>query len=255
MSGPLSGSVAVVTGATSGIGTATAAALAARGARVAAVGRSREKLAEVSAILERDGASVAAIHCDLADPVAVGRVVPSVLSELGRLDILINCAGYGSPDDLLTTSMEAWRASIEVNLTAPFALMQAAAAVMVERGVAGRIVNVLSSSVYRAVFSPPAYVSAKGGLEALTRSAAGTLGASGIGVNAVAPGLTATSMSFSTFGTREAIDQAAREGPLANLFGRPSEPEDIAEVIAFLCSPESRQITGQVIHVSAGAVV
>jgi len=121
---------------------------------------------------------------------------------------------------------------------------------MVERG-KGRIVNVTSSSAFRARFSKFAYGASKAALVQLTRSVAAELGPLGINVNAVAPGLTRTP-SIAELGDP---DERMRSGPLANLFERLSEPEDVADVIVFLCSPASRQITAQTVHVSAGAVV
>jgi NAD(P)-dependent dehydrogenase (short-subunit alcohol dehydrogenase family) len=125
---------------------------------------------------------------------------------------------------------------------------------MVERGGGGRIISVSSSAGFRAVFTHPVYSSSKAGIDALTRSMASALGEHGINVNAVAPGLTATRMGAG-IGDEAAQQRAVESGPLANLLQRVSQPEDVAEVIAFLCLPESRQITGQTIHTSAGNVV
>jgi NAD(P)-dependent dehydrogenase (short-subunit alcohol dehydrogenase family) len=133
-------------------------------------------------------------------------------------------------------------------------LVRAAADDMISRGVAGRIVNVSSSSAFRAA-SPPSYAAAKAGVLGLTRSAAAELGPHGINVNAVVPGPTLTAMLLTRGNTRERIDDMVKSGPMANLLGRPSEPEDVASLILYLCRPESRQITGQAIHTSAGAVV
>jgi NAD(P)-dependent dehydrogenase (short-subunit alcohol dehydrogenase family) len=132
-------------------------------------------------------------------------------------------------------------------------LMKAVAQHMIARG-SGRIVNVTSSSAHRAVLSNVSYGASKSGLAQLTRSAAAELGQHGINVNAVAPGLTRTAIVARNF-SDEALANALRAGPIANLLQRVSEPEDIAATILFLCLPASRQITGQTIHVSAGAIV
>ena len=128
-------------------------------------------------------------------------------------------------------------------------LMQEVARHMIERGEGGRIVNVSSSSAFRAR-SHVAYASSKAAIVQLSRSAAAELAPHGINVNAVAPGLTRTGMT----GDRD-IDEDARSGHLSNLFGRAAEPPDVAAAIVFLCLPESRQITAQTIHTSAGLVV
>ncbi len=126
---------------------------------------------------------------------------------------------------------------------------------MMAHGHGGSIVNVGSSSAYRAVSSGAAYGAAKAGLGSLTRSAAWEFGPYGVNVNLVAPGVTRTPMTESAFGGPDGIASAVREGPLANLLRRVSEPADVAAVIGFLCLPGARQITGQVVHTSAGAIV
>jgi NAD(P)-dependent dehydrogenase (short-subunit alcohol dehydrogenase family) len=151
----------------------------------------------------------------------------------------------------MDADVEVWNFMLAINLVAPAMLIRVAARNMVERGVSGRIVNVSSSSGFRAL-APPCYASSKAGIAGLTRSTACELGRHDINVNCVAPGLTATAM---TEGREFAIDDAVKSGPLANLVGRASTPEDVASAILYLCRPESRQITGQVIHTSAGLVV
>jgi NAD(P)-dependent dehydrogenase (short-subunit alcohol dehydrogenase family) len=125
---------------------------------------------------------------------------------------------------------------------------------MIERGGGGRIVNISSSSAFRARNSRIAYATSKAALVQLTRCAAAELGRHDINVNAVAPGITKTGMTRA-FGGDEALLRIASSGPLENLFHRVSEPADVAAAILFLCLPASRQITGQTIHTSAGAVV
>ena len=178
-----------------------------------------------------------------------------VLEQLGRIDILINNAGVtGRFQSLLEMDEQNWDFVLSVNLKAAMLLMKHVARHMIERGGGGRIVNLSSSSAFRARNSPIAYASSKAALVQLTRSAAAELGPHDINVNAVAPGITATAMT-QVIGNAEALQRAASSGPLENLFHRVSQPEDVAAVILFLCLPASRQITGQTIHTSAGAVV
>jgi NAD(P)-dependent dehydrogenase (short-subunit alcohol dehydrogenase family) len=202
----LAGRVALVTGAASGIGWATARLLAGLGAVVVA--------------LDRDAATLSA-RCE---------AVPHT--------VLVNAAGIIGKT-VLTTSLEDWQRVLAIDLTAPFLLLQA----------------VGSSSAYRAVSSGAAYGAAKAGLGSLTRSAAWEFGPHGVNVNLVAPGVTRTPVTESAFGGSGGMTAAVREGPLANLLGRVSEPADVAAVIGFLCLPGARQITGQVVHTSAGAIV
>jgi NAD(P)-dependent dehydrogenase (short-subunit alcohol dehydrogenase family) len=253
---PLSGRVALITGAASGIGEASARVIADAGASVAALDRDAAGLARVVSELENAGAKALAVTLDLSDTASIPAAVAEVLAAYGRIDILVNCAGTPGSEQtsILEQSEENWDRVHTINLKAPFLLMQHVGRHMVERGGGGRIVNVSSSSAFRAQRSIPPYGSSKAALVQLTRSAAADLGPYDINVNAVAPGLTATAMTTG-IGDNEAMQQMVSEGPLANLFQRVSQPEDVAATILFLCLPASRQITAQTIHTSAGAVV
>lgn len=248
MTGIFAGKIALVTGAASGIGRATARALAAEGAGLI--------------LLDVDAAGLDAVHgelggvvrcVDLADPVATECEVRSAVAEAGGIDILCNVAGVSpQPDTVLNAEHARWVHLLSINLIAPALLMRIAAEDMIARGSGGRIVNVSSSSAFRAQ-SPACYASAKSGLLGLTRAGAAKLGEHGINVNAVVPGVTATAMTLA--GGEEMLGQLVKSEPLKNLTGRVSQPEDVASAIVYLCRPESRQITGQAIHTSAGAVV
>jgi NAD(P)-dependent dehydrogenase (short-subunit alcohol dehydrogenase family) len=245
----LSDRIAIVTGAANGIGAATARALADDGATLALVDVDTERLDAVTAELTARGVRARSFPADLALNGDAERVAQDVLEAFARIDILVNCAGVLTKQTTLEIDRETFARAYRVNLEAPLVLMQAAARSMIESGLSGRIVNVTSSSAHRA-HSQATYSSAKAALEQLTRVAAAEWGPHDINVNSVAPGLTRTRMT-----THRDYETAVREGPLANLLQRVSEPEDVAAVIAFLCGPGSRQITGQTIHTSAGAVV
>lgn len=250
----LAGAVALVTGGASGIGRATVLALAGEGATVAVVDRDGSGAAQVAAEVVAMGGTSIAITLDLTDTAAISPAVESVLGAFGRIDLLVNAAGIFGEGSILELKEEIWDRVHTVNLKAPFLMMQAVARHMVERGGGGRMVNVSSSSAFRAANSPVSYGSSKAGIVQLSRSAAAELAPYDINVNAVAPGLTATPMT-SQIGGEEAHQSAVSAGPLANLFQRVSQPEDVAETILFLCLPSSRQITAQTLHTSAGAVV
>lgn len=251
----LEGQVAIVTGGASGIGRATASALAAAGARVAVVDRHAAGGEEAAAELVQSGSTARAFAVDLADAGAIDPLVATVVAQFGRIDILVNSAGItGGPHTVIDFSDEAFRAVMDVNLRAPFLLVRAVGQHMVERGGGGHIVNLSSSAGFRATAAPALYAASKAAVAGLTRAAAADLGLHDINVNAVAPGMTKTPMT-AAIGDDEAYRRVVSAGPLANLLHRPSEAEDVANVIVFLCLPQSRQITGQVIHTSAGLIV
>lgn len=251
----LAGKVALVTGGASGIGEATARELAGQGAAIALLDREQAGIERVvAAIREQRGQATG--HCvDLGQLDSIPEAVAEVLRIHGRIDVLVNAAGIsGDEGEILTQSEANWDRVLAINLKAPFRLIQEVARHMVERGGGGRIVNVTSSSAHRARRSMAPYGAAKAGLAQLTRTAAADLGRFDINVNAVAPGVTMTPMTTS-IGDEAAFVKVIAEGPLSNLLGRPSQPEDVASAIVYLCLPGSRQITGQTIHTSAGAVV
>jgi len=251
----LTGQVAVVTGATSGIGLVTAVELCRLGAQVVCVLRRTSLTADLDQAMTQAGGSYTAVTADLDVPDQVRAIIPQVISLRGRIDILVNSAGVADTTPFLEQSLESFDAVINLDLRAPFLLCQAAGRAMIEAGQGGRIVNLSSSTAFRALVAGPAYASAKGGLNALTRAAAGAFGPYGITVNAVVPGLTATPMAQVNFPDHAAMNAAVSDGPLRNLLGRVSEAHDVAATVVFLCTAAARQITGQMIHVSGGAVL
>jgi NAD(P)-dependent dehydrogenase (short-subunit alcohol dehydrogenase family) len=255
MSSELLGKGALVTGGASGIGRATVLALLGAGAAVSALDRDE---AGVNAVVEhgkQSGGHAFPLPVDLADTRRIPDVVAKAIQQLGRIDILVNCAGVaGKFQSLLELEEENWDFVHTVNLKAPMLLLKYVARHMIDRGGGGRIVNISSSSAFRARNSPTAYATSKAAIVQLTRCAAAELGPHNINVNAIAPGITATGMTRA-LGDTDALQRVASSGPLENLFHRVSQPEDVAAAILFLCIPGSKQITGQTIHTSAGAVI
>ncbi|HJU11146.1 MAG TPA: SDR family oxidoreductase [Candidatus Binataceae bacterium] len=255
MASELSGKVAIVTGGASGIGRATVAGLLQHGAVVAVLDRDETGAKSAADEGRLAGGNATAYTIDLADTRLIPAMVDRVIQQFGRIDILVNAAGVaGHFQSLVDLEENEWDFIHTVNLKAMMLMMKYVARHMISRGGGGRIVNISSSSAFRARQSPIAYASSKAAVVQLTRSAAAELGKHDINVNAIAPGITATGMTRA-LGDADALQRVASSGPLENLFHRVSMPEDVAAAIVFLCLPVSRQITGQTIHTSAGAVI
>lgn len=251
------GRTIVVTGASSGIGRATAELLARSGAAVALVGRNEERLKEAASTCTASSDAPARWYsADFAQLDQVEALIPAVLRDFERIDGIVNGAAVMGPptSELLSLDAAAWDAVFAVNVRAPFILSQHVARHIIGHGGGGTIVTVTSSAAHRTA-APVPYATSKAALGGMTRTLAGALGQYGINVNAVAPGLTWTPSAKRNFPDEQALRRAVSEGPLANVFGRVSEPIDVAQVIVLLCSPATRQVTGQTIHVSGGNVV
>ncbi|MGQ0612213.1 MAG: 3-oxoacyl-ACP reductase FabG [Planctomycetaceae bacterium] len=238
--------IALVTGGSRGIGAAICRTLARDGFDVALVHHQDATNARsVAQALGAIGRRALAIDADVADTRSAQEVVDRVEKELGALDALVCCAGVTEDAVLWKMSEEAWDRVLDVNLKGCFNYLRAAARPMRARR-RGRIVAVASINGLRGKFGQANYAASKAGLLALAKTAARELGPSGITVNAVAPGMVRTAMvqglppSF--------LDQALRESVL----GRIGDPEDVAELVAFLCSDRSRHITGECIRVDGG---
>lgn len=250
----LNGKVALVSGGASGIGEAVVKEFATAGADVAILDKDESGMASVVANAKAAGRNALGIPIDLRDMERIPIAVRQVIDELGRIDIFVhNAAVANVHKTLLELDLETWDLIQDVNLKAAMYLTKHIAAHMVERGSGGKIVYVASSAAYRPK-SPPAYGASKSGLVQFMRSVAAELGPHDINVNAVAPGLTNTP-GLRTFADDD-IKRAAvgKGGVLENLMHRWAEPWEVAQPILFLCLPASRQMTGQVLHTSAGAV-
>jgi NAD(P)-dependent dehydrogenase (short-subunit alcohol dehydrogenase family) len=250
----LTGKRALVTGAASGIGEATARRLAEAGASVALLDRDGEALHRVVWALESTQPPSFPVVLDLQDAAGIPSAVALVVQRFGGIDILVNCAanpGLTKPNTLLELAETEWDAVYAVNVKAPFLLMQHVARHMVEGAAGGRIVNIVSNGGFRAR-AVPSYGSSKAALAQLSRTAAAELGPHGITVNNVAPGMTRTPIAVSSIGDDSLDAMVQGEGSRSNLLGRVAEPEDIASMVVYLCLPESLQITAQTIHVDGG---
>jgi 3-oxoacyl-[acyl-carrier protein] reductase len=251
----LAGKRCLVTGASRGIGRATAELLAAEGARLALVARDRDGLAEAAP------AGSELLPADVTDPDAGERLVEACVERLGGIDVLVNCAGATWLVPLDELREQDWEAQWQLNVRAPERLMRAAAPRMAEQGW-GRIVNVASSSGKRPSVRNAAYSVTKAAQLSLSRVYAEAWAARGVLVNAVAPGITASELWTGRGGLADQTAAASgvdRETAMADAaakvpLGRFGEPEEIAAVVAFLCSERASDVVGAAWSVDGGAV-
>jgi len=237
--------VALVTGAARGIGLAAAKRFLADGWSVALLDMDLDVLRAAIEALEQPERTIA-LHCDVGDPQEITRDVAAVGERFGRLDALVNNAGVAVFKPLMETTPAEWHRVMEVNLTGPFLMTQAAVPLMRDSG-GGAIVNVTSISALRASTLRVAYGSSKAGLAHFTKQCAVELAALGIRVNGVAPGPVDTAMAKQVH--TPAIRADYRDAiPLA----RYGLEDELAEAIYFLCSERSSYITGQILAVDGG---
>jgi 3-oxoacyl-[acyl-carrier protein] reductase len=249
----LRGRVAIVTGGATGIGRAIALEFARHGVHVAFnyfsyddSGDMHAAAAETLREIRQMEVRVFCEECDVRDPHRVARFVADVTEEMGGLHILVNNAGIGRDGALWRLSDEQWRTVLDTNLTGAFNMIRAVSHGFRRQG-DGKIVNVSSVHGIRSEFGLANYSASKAGLLGLTRSAALELGPSNVNVNAVAPGYIRTTRL--TNGVPAEILDTARE---RTVLGRLGGPQDVANVVVFLCSEYARHVTGTVIPVDGG---
>lgn len=244
------GKVALVTGATSGIGRACAVRFAAAGASVAAVGRKQEALQVLQEEVEDNGGKMVALPADLTVDGSSESVVSQALKQFGGIDVLVNAAGHISSGTIENTSMEAWDAMLNINLRAVFHLMQSAAPSLIERQ--GNIVNISSVTGMRSFPGVLAYCVSKAGVDQLTRCAALELAAKGVRVNAVNPGVVVTEIhrrgGMSDQDYAAFLERSKQTHPL----GRVGQTDEIAELVLFLASERASWITGATYSIDGG---
>ena len=242
----LSGKVALVTGANTGIGQGIALALAEAGADIAAAGRSAadETVGKVRG-LGRKGENFAA---DLSSVGAVQPLVDAVLAEFGRIDILVNNAGIIRRDDAIRFSEKDWDDVIDLNLKTVFFFSQAVARQYIAQGGGGKIINVASMLSYQGGVRVPSYTASKSGVMGITRLMANEWAAHGINVNAIAPGYMATN------NTAALRDDAGRNAAILDRIpaGRWGVPDDLAGPVVFLASRASDYVNGYTVAVDGG---
>jgi NAD(P)-dependent dehydrogenase (short-subunit alcohol dehydrogenase family) len=246
----LNGKVVIVTGATSGIGNATALCFAASGASIVAVGRKEAALAKLAAQIEAQGGTALSVQADLSTDEAPAAIVKQSTDKLGGIDILVNAAGHISSGSIENTALEAWDKMIDINLRSVFRLMQACLPSLIERR--GNIVNVSSVTGLRSFPGVLAYCVSKAALDQLTRCSALELAAKGVRVNAVNPGVVVTDIHKR--GGMDEVQYAAflEHSKTTHPLGRVGSAEEIAELIAFLASDRASWITGATYSIDGG---
>lgn len=245
----LQGKAVLVTGASRGIGREIALELARQGANVAvnysgSEARAQEVVAEIQAL----GCEAFAVQCDVANSESVTEMVKSAIERFGKLDILVNNAGITRDNLLMRMKDDEWDSVINTNLKGVFLCTKAVTRQMMKQR-SGRIINIASIVGVSGNAGQANYVAAKAGVIGLTKTAAKELASRGITVNAVAPGFITTDMTDKL--TEEVKEAMLSQIPLAR-FG---EPGDIAKVVTFLASEDSRYMTGQTLHVDGGMVM
>jgi 3-oxoacyl-[acyl-carrier protein] reductase len=244
----LQGHVALVTGASQGIGRACAVTLAKAGATVALAARNEEKLKEAVAEIESEGGKAAAFRLDVTSADAIQSTVKEIIAQLGKIDILVNNAGITRDTLLMRMKRADWDDVLATNLSAPFLLTQAVISGMMKQRW-GRIVNITSIVGETGAAGQANYASSKAGLIGFTHSVAREVASRNITVNAVAPGYIATAMT-------DVLTDEQKQGIKAQIpMGRHGSDSDIAHAVRFLASHEAGYITGHVLDVNGGMLM
>jgi 2-deoxy-D-gluconate 3-dehydrogenase len=241
----LTGRIAIVTGANTGIGQGIAVALAQAGADVALVGRSSAE--ETAELVRAAGRRAALVQADLSTTEPIQAVVDQTVSELGGLDILVNNAGIIRRADAVDFSEEDWDAVIDTNLKSVFFLCQAAGRHMIGQGT-GKIINIASMLSFQGGIRVPSYTASKSGVAGLTKLLACEWAAKGINVNAIAPGYIATNNTAALQADENRNRQIIERIPAA----RWGEPSDLGGAAVFLASPASDYVQGHILAVDGG---
>jgi 3-oxoacyl-[acyl-carrier protein] reductase len=242
------GRIALVTGASQGIGRACALLLAESGAKLALCARNQEKLEQLAAEIKGKGGEAEVLPLDVSNDEAIKAIVKSAIARFGKLDILVNNAGITRDQLVMRMKRADWDDVLATNLTAPFLLIQAAISSMLKQRW-GRIVNITSIFGQIGQVGQANYSSSKAGLIGLTMAVAREVGSRNITVNAVAPGFIETAMT-------EVLPAELKENILKNIpLGRAGSDVDVAQAVKFLASEEAGYITGHVLNVNGGILM
>lgn len=241
--------VAIITGASRGLGRATALALAAQGVKVAVnYAGNAAKAEEVVNLIQAQGGQAVAVQADVSEAADVEKMISLVIERYGRVDILVNNAGITRDGLLLRMKETDWDAVLNTNLRGVFLVTKAVSKLMMKQR-SGKIINLSSVVGLSGNAGQANYAAAKAGILGFTKSLAKELGSRGITVNAIAPGFIQTDMT-------EKLNDQVREKMLAEIpLGRLGVPEDVARLVVFLASDEADYITGQTINVDGGMVM
>ena len=244
----LSGKVALVTGASQGIGRTCALRLAKDGATVAVAARNQEKLNELINEITASGGNAAAFALDVGDEEQVKSTVKAVIAQFGKIDILVNNAGITRDQLVMRMKRADWDAVLRINLTSAYLCIQAVISSMLKQRW-GRIINITSVFGQMGQAGQANYSASKAGLIGLTMAIAREVGSRNITCNAVAPGFIETAMTAVL--SDEFKQAAVKQIPL----GRVGSPEDVASAVAFLASDDASYITGHVLNVNGGMLM
>jgi len=243
----LEGRVAVVTGASKGLGEAIALALAEAGARLALVARDRGQLEQAAAALRARGAEAEPYAADVRDEVQVAAIAEAVAARFGAVHILVNSAGVNLRKKLTEFTLEEWRRVLDTNLTGVFLMCRAFLPLMKGRGY-GRILNLTSMMSHIALAERTAYCASKAGLVGLTRALALEVASEGITVNGISPGPFETEMNTPLLANPEINHFFTSRIPL----GRWGKPEEVGKLALYLCAEEAGFITGTDVVIDGG---
>ena len=244
----LQGHVALVTGASQGIGRACALELAARGATVALAARNEQKLGEVSSEITAAGGQAAVFKMDVANEEEIKAAIKAVIGQLGKIDILVNNAGITHDQLVLRMKRADWDSVINTNLTSAYLCTQAVLSSMMKQRW-GRIINIASVFGQMGQIGQANYASSKAGLIGLTMAIAREVGSRNITVNAVAPGFIETAM------TADLPEELKKKVDTMIPLGRPGRDVEVAKAVAFLASEDASYITGHVLNVNGGMLM
>jgi NAD(P)-dependent dehydrogenase (short-subunit alcohol dehydrogenase family) len=240
----------IVTGATSGIGRASAILFARQGAGVLLVGRDAGELRDTEQAIRDAGGRPASCAADVTARDAPDRVVAAAVGAFGAIDVLVNAAGVIATGTVENTSDEAWDAMMDVNLRAPFRLMRAAAPYLKARQ--GAVVNVSSVNGLRSFAGVLAYCVSKAGVDHLTRCAALEMAPLGVRVNGVNPGVTITNLHRRGGMNEEQYGKFLERSKETHPLGRPGQPDEVASLILYLASDSAAWMTGETIPIDGG---